>query len=964
MGRVSKAQRVSQKKKASKPPSKPPISKFLKPKVTKKKTKRPPKVIKTIKKPTRPTVTRPTPRPKRPQTVFRPQPRDDFQRSLTPPPSIIPSAFAQPPTTAPQRLGVSARELLGVSPERIPPPRIPTPPPRIPTPRPRDDISTATSVQALFAPTPTPRVTRARVRGFQRPTTSIQAVFAPVPTVSRPPTTRTPLTSQERQAQARAVPIEVQREANQRAIEATGITFGEFQARELSPARSFLESFGGGARQEFENIGAIAGFGTAREEVGSLAIGLPFEVLGETFTRPSAEVEGGLFGGGGFGGLGFEFTGEADIEAGFTKSGMIQETIGRKFAEDPARALGSIATIGAIEAGLFITTGGVGNLARRGLIGTARFVSKSKGRTAAEKFAKQTTDSKRGVPHLVEDIGDGRFAILQGTEEIGKRGVRVTSPAEAIGIKITRAGKLIESKVPIITGITKTGKKGKLKGKRVRIATVSKEANVPLIIFDTKKRLVRDAVTGVVKKEDPQTFLFNKNIPERSLFLEKPSLLTVRGAVQEQVIFSRRQIAETGFQAARGREFGIIARNPTKKGIQSTIDAEKAGQIDIAGRGISVLTKDAKRAPNLFSQFAELQKPISRGRPTPLTTAEIRAGARPPAELTGLPFRSVEVFSARTIGGTTLSRFLSPTPTVRVGARGAKVPKAPRAPTPPKDDFARIFEGAEARPTRAGQPRPVQARATPPRATVTEEVLEEFFTPAQRIRPVRVPVGARITTAGVIPTQIGRQFARDDLSLFQDVALGEQVRLREGQRLTQPLGQIFDPFAGQRLRQPLQPRERPIQTPLFGQEVGLGEVPVTGQIIIPQLGTGVPITPPLRPPPTTPPTLGLFGGAPPPVFPFGEQRRRRKIKKGRRSRLGRRIFDVADEPFGAITVGLGFFAEQETGRETIEELVRGDESFEPLTRQERQARARLGRGGGRRRRQNFAEGFDLGDFFG
>ena len=76
------------------------------------------------------------------------------------------------------------------------------------------------------------------------------------------------------------------------------------------------------------------------------------------------------------------------------------------------------------------------------------------------------------------------------------------------------------------------------------------------------------------------------------------------------------------------------------------------------------------------------------------------------------------------------------------------------------------------------------------------------------------------------------------------------------------------------------------------------------------------------------------------------------------------MFDIADEPFGEVAVGLGFFVETERGETSVEEaLGLDDEEFEPITRQEKQARARLGRGSGRKRRENFAEGFDFGEFF-
>ena len=118
-------------------------------------------------------------------------------------------------------------------------------------------------------------------------------------------------------------------------------------------------------------------------------------------------------------------------------------------------------------------------------------------------------------------------------------------------------------------------------------------------------------------------------------------------------------------------------------------------------------------------------------------------------------------------------------------------------------------------------------------------------------------------------------------------------------------------------------------------------------------------------PPQSPPAVSSITGADPSglfFLPQGQIRRpRRRLRKGRGSRLGGRLFDIADEPFGKVAVGLGFFVETQRGESSIDEALGLPD--EPLTRQERQARARLGRSGGRSQ-ENFAEGFDFGGFFG
>ena len=76
-------------------------------------------------------------------------------------------------------------------------------------------------------------------------------------------------------------------------------------------------------------------------------------------------------------------------------------------------------------------------------------------------------------------------------------------------------------------------------------------------------------------------------------------------------------------------------------------------------------------------------------------------------------------------------------------------------------------------------------------------------------------------------------------------------------------------------------------------------------------------TPPTRPPPRT--------RIPPPVLVprLGQDNRLRRIlasKPKKKSKVGKRLFDVADTPFGKVEVGLGFFIEQR-GDESIAEAI-------------------------------------------
>lgn len=173
------------------------------------------------------------------------------------------------------------------------------------------------------------------------------------------------------------------------------------------------------------------------------------------------------------------------------------------------------------------------------------------------------------------------------------------------------------------------------------------------------------------------------------------------------------------------------------------------------------------------------------------------------------------------------------------------------------------------------------------------------------------------------------------------------------------------PFAPTRTRQVFEPAVRPVQR----QQDDFAAIfrGITRQPD-PTARLDVVTTPVTTTTTRTRPTTRTTTRLAPILFPLGiEAERRRRERRGRRSRLGARLFDIADVPFGEVEVGLGFFIEQETGRETIAEAV-GLEDIgfgEPITRQERQARARLGvsnRGKGRRRSNNVA-GLDLDSFF-
>jgi len=825
--------------------------------------------------------------------------------------------------------------------------------------------------ERAIRPTVTPprrddiEVTTLPTRVVQKPSGRVEDVFAQQIIQVRPPVTGGDILLPS----GRIVSAEEQR----------ALKFGDPEAqrqieREAGGVPFAFQSFVGGARAEFENIGSIVGLGTAREEVGSLAVDLPFAVGAATFTTEAPK-------GGGFAGLGFDFT--FDPARGAEVSGRQQKRIVERFQEDPSRALGSIVTIGTIEAGLFIATGGLGNIAKRGILGVAKGVTTKQQRKFAEKIAGQSDEAigEKGVPSFLEPIGDGKFQLIRGIDALGERGISVIRGNQAI---ITRTVGGVEKikEIKLFKGITETGKKGKIRPTRkldatelelqrlglssdtaVPRAVLGRSSQIPVVIIDTKTRVVRN-VAGQRIKIPPRTVAFNREILAREGLnpLSRPDKVILTG-VQTKPFQAVRQQFLTGLSPVKGKTLTIAGR-PTERQLKTLVALEKRVDIVPEARGITFLTSDVAANPAAFFKLAKTQKSLPR---EALTATELRTGRigriSSLEEVTRVGERPLdvptfEIFSTKTLSPRAGIPFVEKASREGIDVddffKGlVKTSKSPKRTKPTKDptfqEAEKAFDTFAKEQGGAGQ-RAVQIpKAPPPRPTQLRAVFEAFPVEApRRVRPLRVPVSTRIAVAGVIPAERARQRPRDDLSFIQDIRLGT------GQRITQAQDQIFDPLAGQRQQAIFEP-PRPAQTPFFPQDVGVTQDLRLGLVTTPTVGLGVPVAPPVTIPKTIPASSPLFppiGGAGL-LFPFGEERRRR-IRKRRKSKLGARLFDVAEEPFGEVAVGLGFFIEQK-GTETIEEAIGTDTdfSFDPITRQERQARARLGITTKRKRKKGF-----------
>lgn len=712
----------------------------------------------------------------------------------------------------------------------------------------------------------------------------------------------------------------------------------------LVPFVSAFQSFTGGARQEFENIGSIAGIGTARPEAGSLIFGLPFEVGGATFTKEAPE-------GRGFAGLGFEF--DFNPERGAEVSGEIQRQIVQKFEEDPFRAAGSVVTAGTIEAAIFVGTGGLG---RVGLTAAKKF-AQVKGKRIAEEIGRKTAE--KGVPQFVESIGGGKFLIVRGTEAAAQRGI-VLSPFEAVavGFKKTVTGglQLVTAKTPTLRGITRFGKKGKIPAERAFVtAPPAKAAKIPLTVVDTNVK-----VAG--RRETVATLFPQKFIKEAGF----PTEATIKGVTDPKLF------AKLGLEPV-GKSLTFVEGRLKGGAIRELIIAEESGALRTVGKGFQFLGKDVLENPKTLTNIALTGKTIggkaARVSTTQIFEAEALGGAKFLKEIGKGITPSAPIFFGSKAEAAELAK---------LGGIGIEqvIPKAKRIISIKKtgkiETEAGLFEPVFTPVTKAA-PRVVEAARPVQAVDDIAQIFRDVGKASVRQTRELSNVGVPLSLTGF---RTGLDFDVGQITPIKQRA--EQIKLTKGIQniipaldvdvgIKQKQGQLIDLDFFAPTKQKTTTRslleEDLMSTPefRFGVDERFDQGLIVGQRFDTPFTPLITVPTRLRPPVT--PTRIRPSGFFPFLPPFGEPRKRKKGKK-RKSRLGGRLFDVATEPFGEVEVGLGFFIEQATPEQTIAEAIGTSDIFEPITRQERQARQRLGRTGKRRRKSRNQNQFDfLGNSF-
>jgi len=676
-------------------------------------------------------------------------------------------------------------------------------------------------------------------------------------------------------------------------------SLGGVQEQERPPvSKNFIEGFFAGSKQELVNTGNIADivtgkegtFGKTRKEVGSTITDLPFSVGGALLTK---EAEAGK----GFAGLGFDF--DVNVDRALKKSGEEQKFITEEFQRDPARAIGSTFTAVGTEVALIVGTGGSATVARKGIVKTSQFIAKSKNFKKAIKIANEL-DRKLGeknVSFTVEEIAGSKgtqFEIIRGTEALGDKAIKVISPSKGVITQLTKKGKIITKQIPIIKGITrKAGQKGTLNPTKASIkagVTSGKDSKLPLTVIE---------FSGKKGGDKPLTTFFPKEIPR------KTGLSTTNKVVLEGVDVGQFG-GKTGLKTGTGKSLQVIGK--PSSGIRGELEVlEDTGFVKVGARGIQFATEDVTKNPELFAKLALSGKtkiPTPKGQATQIGKAPIQSPLR--VSTFDIILTKAEGFEEKAM---------------RLGGKGSKVSSGIKKFKPTVGGKgSKIIDDSKATKLFA-ETKPV-ADITKIRQVIKDTIGATSKTKPKNIRTGIVGKGAKQGTKSVddiiSATSLG---ARIGVGVSSGSMLGSGQQQKSKDTTVFDFGNVLVPQTGSETIKEKKteiitvfPNTKPIVDTTPREDIGVIvkpiTTPITDEITTPIINFNTPSVP-------TPPPIPRGGGIIPPIDQFRKLNQDRKRKK---SKQGKRLFDVAETPFGKVEVGLGFFIEQK-GEETIAEAI-------------------------------------------
>jgi len=732
----------------------------------------------------------------------------------------------------------------------------------------------------------------------------------------------------------------------------SGVTGSQSKPERPPISKNFVEGFFAGSKQELVNFSNIADIATGKEGTIGRAIGLSAEesktkkeVGSSIVDLPFAVGESLLFNEeGGF---------NPNLDRAFERSGAEQKFIADEFERDPARAIGSTVTALGTEVALIIGTAGTATVARKGIVKTAQFVAKSKNAKQALKIARKLDIQlgEKNVPFIVEEIVGSKgtqFEIIRGIEALGKKGVKVfRGTDQGIVQSIGAKGELILTKIPKIYGV---GKKGLIKkgGSRQRLdtskAVITSQENssdIPLTIVKLggKKNEIITFTKEIPKRTNVQTrgtvvlegvtgeeVTASRNIGQQIATGLKPFESEVRVGVNKNIQGNVKNVVGESTQLTRqftaeGVEVGgqgvedtlRLIGKPTKLTNKKLDELSDTGFIQEVARGTRFGLDDFIKNPKAITKIARTGKTIEQE--LPKSSKEFK---------TARAFERVPVSEARV---TTFEIF-----STKAEGQAGKIKGLPKVGKETEFVKGKKFDFGSSGSKSTGIK--VESNLGKGSRSVTKTAPEQDIgrirstfkdvakskskqqTRADRLKIIKNKrldsIASATRTGGIVGTSLG--FG----SAFETPQT--QKGGQKGSTRTE-FGSILIPLSDTGLineekETTVFPRPTKIRPDVIQkQDEALIITPITETIPIIDTPTIPVIDTPTKPIPTTT-TIPTPFGLPRNNFASVNKRDASRRKSGQ----GKRLFDVAETPFGEVTVGLGFFIEQK-GDETIAESI-------------------------------------------